>query len=132
MPRCPKSCKESRREADPECRPGRRARAPARCPAFWYEGGTITWNEFDARIGRVAAGFRKLGIGQGDVVSLWLPNTPAWLVCFFGLARIGAMVLATNMRFRSGELKDILFRSGARAVVWHGWTRINGQGHRAL
>lgn len=102
-----------------------RARQPD-APAFWYEGNTITWNEFDARIGRVAAGFRKLGIGQGDVVSLWLPNTPAWLVCFFALARIGAMALATNTRFRSGELKDILYRSGAKAVVyWPGYRGID-------
>jgi len=93
-------------------------------PAIWYLDQTITWRELDERIGRVAAGFRRLDIGPGDVVSLWLPNTPAWLVSFFALARIGAIALATNTRFRSAELQDILLRAGVKALVY--WPEYRG------
>ncbi len=93
------------------------ARQPS-APAMWYEGREITYAELDERIRRLAAGFHALGIRKGDVVSLWLPNTPAWMVLFFALARIGAMALATNTRFRSKELNDILLRSKAKAIVY--------------
>ena len=93
------------------------ARQPS-APAMWYEGREITYAELDERIRRLAAGFKALGIGKGDVVSLWLPNTPAWMVSFFALARVGAMALATNTRFRSKELNDILLRSKTKAIVY--------------
>ena len=87
-------------------------------PVIWYEDDKLTYAEFEEKIARVTAGFRKLGIGKGDRVSLWLPNTPAWLICFFALARLGAITLATNTRFRRAELKDILFRAGCKAIVY--------------
>jgi fatty-acyl-CoA synthase len=93
-------------------------------PALWYLDQTLTWREFDERIGRAAAGFRRLGIGSGDVVSLWLPNTPAWLIAFFALARIGAITLATNTRFRSAELQDILLRAKVKALIY--WPEYRG------
>ena len=93
------------------------ARRP-QAPAIWYADREISYAELDERIRRVAAGFRALGIQKGDVVSLWLPNTAAWMVCFFALARIGAMALATNTRFRNKELGDILLRAKAKAIVY--------------
>ena len=93
-------------------------------PAIWYLDQTISWRELDSRIGHVAAGFRRLGIGRGDVVSLWLPNTPAWLISFFALARIGAIALATNTRFRSAELQDILLRAKVKALIY--WPEYRG------
>ena len=87
-------------------------------PAIWYEDDKLTYAELEDKIARVTAGFRKLGIVKGDRVSLWLPNTPAWLICFFALGRLGAITLATNTRFRSAELKDILFRAGCKAIVY--------------
>jgi len=101
------------------------ARRPE-APAIWYADREISYGELDARISCVAAGFRLLGIRKGDVVSLWLPNTPAWVVCFFALARIGAMALATNTRFRNKELGDILLRSKAKAIVyWPGYRGVD-------
>lgn len=97
-------------------------------PVIWYEDDKLTYAEFEDKIARVTAGFRKLGIGKGDRVSLWLPNTPAWLICFFALGRLGAITLATNTRFRSAELKDILFRAGCRAIVyWPAYRSIDFQ-----
>ncbi len=101
------------------------ARRP-QAPAIWYADREISYAELDERIRRVAAGFRALGIQKGDVVSLWLPNTPAWMVCFFALARIGAMALATNTRFRNKELGDILLRAKAKAIVyWPGYRGVD-------
>lgn len=66
---------------------------------------------------RVASALRELGVGPGDRVAIWLPNVPAWLACFFACARLGAIAVAVNTRFRSAELADIVGRSGACVLV---------------
>src|ERR1700730_7504481 len=66
---------------------------------------------------RVAGGLAELGIVAGDRVALWLPNTPAWLALYLACARLGAIAVAVNTRFRSSEIADILGRSGARLLV---------------
>jgi len=66
---------------------------------------------------RLACGLRALGIGPGDRVALWLPNIPQWLALFFACARIGAIAVSVNTRFRANEVQDIVGRSGCRALV---------------
>jgi fatty-acyl-CoA synthase len=66
---------------------------------------------------RVAGGLAELGILAGDRVALWLPNSPAWLALYLACARLGAIAVAVNTRFRSSEIADILGRSGARLLV---------------
>ena len=48
--------------------------------AIVYLGQHITFNELLERSQRIAEGLRRLGIGEGDRVSLWLPAVPAWLI----------------------------------------------------
>lgn len=104
------------------------AHSPGRA-ALWYGGYPVCYAELLERSQRVAASLARLGIGRGDCVSLWLPNAPAWLVLFLALARIGAIALATNTRFRSMELGDILLRARTKAVVyWPGFRGIDFDG----
>ena len=42
---------------------------------------------------------------------------PAWLALYLACARLGAIAVAVNTRFRSSEIADILGRSGARLLV---------------
>jgi fatty-acyl-CoA synthase len=48
---------------------------------------------------------------------LWLPNIAQWLALFFACARLGAIAVSVNTRFRATELEDIVGRSGCRALV---------------
>lgn len=73
---------------------------------------------------RVANGLARLGIEPGQRVALWLPNVPAWLATFLACARIGAVAVSVNTRFRSHEVADIVHRSGARALVF--WPEFRG------
>src|SRR6267154_301612 len=82
-------------------------------PAVIWGDRRISFAALDQESRRVASGLAALGIGPGDRVALWLPNTPAWLALHFACARLGAIVVAVNTRFRSAELADIIARSGA-------------------
>ena len=80
-----------------------------------YEGRKTTYRELDDLSRRAAAGLAALGIGLGDRVAFWLPNTPAYLVLYFACVRLGAVAVAVNTRFRAGEVEDVLGRTGAKA-----------------
>ncbi|MFO1059615.1 MAG: AMP-binding protein [Dongiaceae bacterium] len=78
---------------------------------------------------RVAQGLADLGIRPGDRVGLWLPNAPAWLALHLACARLGAVAVAINTRFRSAELTDILARSGARLLaLWPDFRHVDFPG----
>jgi fatty-acyl-CoA synthase len=95
-------------------------------PAVIWGGERISFAALDQESRRVAGGLAALGIGLGDRVALWLPNAPAWLALHFACARLGAIVVAVNTRFRSAELADIVARSGARILVlWPGFRQID-------
>jgi len=75
---------------------------------------------------RVAGGLLALGVRKGDRVALWLPNCPEWFALFFGCARIGAIAVAVNTRYRSVEVGDIVSRSGATwLAMWPGFRGID-------
>lgn len=58
------------------------------------------------------------GIGNGDIVLIWLANEPAWMEIFLACGRVGAIAFAVNTRFRAADLADILARTQARAIVY--------------
>ncbi len=78
---------------------------------------------------RLARALRALGVRPGDRVALWLPNVPAWLALVFACARLGAVAVAVNTRFRSHELADIVARSRAKLLCfWPGYRDIDFAG----
>jgi non-ribosomal peptide synthetase component E (peptide arylation enzyme) len=80
-------------------------------------GRRITYGELKTRVDRVAAGFKALGIGVGDVVTIQLPNWAEFAYVFFALERLGAVANQIGPDFRSREVDYILRFSESRAFV---------------
>ena len=75
---------------------------------------------------RLASGLGSLGVRAGDRVAVWMPNVPAWIALFFACARLGAIMVSMNTRFRSHEVADILSRSGAKVLAfWPGFRGVD-------
>ena len=53
----------------------------------------ITYSALDDMVDRAAKGFRELGVKEGVHVGLYLPNTPHYIVCFFGILKAGGTVV---------------------------------------
>ena len=62
-------------------------------PALHFMGKTTTYAELDTLAGRAACGFQKLGVGPGVHVGLFLPNTPHYVIAFFGVLKAGGVVV---------------------------------------
>jgi fatty-acyl-CoA synthase len=86
-------------------------------PAFFAGDEACSYAWLDEKSRRAALGFSTMGIRPGDRVALWLPNLPQWPVLYFGLARLGAVAVLVNTRFRSSEVQDIVGRSQSKALV---------------
>ncbi len=51
----------------------------------------LSWAELAAAVRRAAVGLRRAGVGRGDRVAGYLPNTPEALIAFLAAASIGAV-----------------------------------------
>ena len=95
-------------------------------PALIEAGRRTSYATLDRMSRRFAGGLANLGIGKGDRVALWLPNTPAHYALTFAIWRLGAVVVGVNTRFRAKEVEDIVGRTGAKALVyWPGFKDID-------
>jgi fatty-acyl-CoA synthase len=79
--------------------------------------GTLNRRAFQDRVLRFAAGLRKAGVDPGARVAVWLPNGADYLAAIFACARLGALAIHINTRFRTAEVGGLLRRSRAVAVV---------------
>jgi acyl-CoA synthetase (AMP-forming)/AMP-acid ligase II len=86
-------------------------------PAILDPGGRrLTYAELDQEASRLARGLLDLGVGKGDKVGLWMPNNPEWVMAYFAIARVGAVVVPMNTRYKTHEVEYILGNSEATTL----------------
>jgi long-chain acyl-CoA synthetase len=59
------------------------------------------------------------GVKKGDAVILMLHNCWEFVVCYVGIARIGAITVPIDARLKGEELSAIIEHSGARFLIIH-------------
>jgi len=87
--------------------------------ALVWTGRRLTFREIAAEVDRVACGFIRLGVQPGETVALWLVNRPEWIVAMFALAKIGAVHVPINTRFRTLDVEQVLARARATTLITH-------------
>ncbi|MGQ0573405.1 MAG: AMP-binding protein [Pseudonocardia sp.] len=93
---------------------GDRAGAPA-----FVDGGSgasISFAELTGMVAKMAAALHERGIGRGDVVAIFSPNTPYYPVVFHGIIRANAIVTSANSLYSPNELAHQLRDSGAKMI----------------
>lgn len=78
----------------------------------------LTYREWNERAHGAANAFSDLGVKQGDRVGLLMTNSPEFLECFFGLARVGAVVVPLNWRLAPPELAFIAGDAGISVLAY--------------
>ena len=74
----------------------------------------LSYAEFDRRVDQACHYLAGRGVARGDVVNLHLPNCPAFLLLWFATARLGAVMMPTNVLASADELAWLLDHSKSR------------------
>jgi len=77
----------------------------------------LSFVEVAERIRSAAGAFADFGVGKGDRVALWAPNSAEWIIAAFGIMTAGGVLVPVNTRFKAEEAADVVSRSGAKAVL---------------
>src|SRR4030095_6733323 len=82
-----------------------------------FQNGEVTYNQLKRTAGLVARGVLNAGIRKGDKVAIWMAGYAEWAYAYFALARIGAIMVPVNTRYRPEEVEYVLNKSRASILI---------------
>lgn len=85
--------------------------------AIIFFGKKITYKQLKNMIDSFAHALQEHDIKKGDVVALLLPNTPQFVISYYSILKIGAIVTPLNPLYKSTEIKRQLQDSGAETII---------------
>jgi long-chain acyl-CoA synthetase len=86
-------------------------------PAVAFMGAFINFGEAKKLVDLLATALQKLGVVKGDRVGIMLPNCPQYLLSFFAVVRLGAIVVNVNPIYTPREVEMVAKDSGMRAII---------------
>jgi len=85
--------------------------------AIAFYGNEVSYKDLRNQVDRLATALDNLGIKKGDAVGVLLLNSPAYIIVFYALIKIGAVLNPISPAYVSKEIKHQLEDSGVMAVV---------------
>ena len=85
--------------------------------AIIYLGERFSYSRLKDLIDRFATSLAQLGIRKGDKVMLYISNSVQWVISFFAIQKIGAVVIPIPPIYTSFEIEYMISDSGAETVI---------------
>jgi acyl-CoA synthetase (AMP-forming)/AMP-acid ligase II len=82
-----------------------------------FYGREISYRELDALSDRFANALSALGVAKGDRVGIYLENCPQFVIAFYGILKIGAVVVTCSPMYKADELEHELRDAGVGVLV---------------
>jgi long-chain acyl-CoA synthetase len=86
-------------------------------PAIIYLGEKFTYTRLRDLIDRFATALNRLGVRKGDKVMLYITNSAQWVVSFFAIQKIGAVVVPVAPIYTSFEIEYMINDAGVETVI---------------
>ncbi|HYA93609.1 MAG TPA: AMP-binding protein [Thermodesulfobacteriota bacterium] len=86
-------------------------------PAVIYLGQKFTFARLRNLIDRLGTALRHLGVRKGDKVVLYITNSAQWVISFFAIQKIGAVVVPVAPIYTSFEIEYMINDSGAETII---------------
>src|SRR6185436_12013794 len=77
----------------------------------------VTYAEFHALSNRLAHALERLGVRRGDRVAVLAPNRVEYPVIYFGILKLGAIVVPVNARFTAAEVANVVHHAEAETLI---------------
>jgi len=81
------------------------------------KGARLSYAELDQLTDRLAAGLAAMGLQRGDRVAIFMPNSPQFVIAFYGILKAGGVAVATNPLYTPRELEHQMKDSGAEFIL---------------
>jgi len=91
-------------------------RFPQKTATVFY-GNRLSYEQLDESTNRFAHALAGLGVKKGDRVAVMLPNIPQCVIAYYGILKLGAIVVQTNPLYVERELEHQLNDSGAHVIL---------------
>ena len=85
--------------------------------ALVFEDQRWSFEQIDVASDLVAGNLVKLGVQTGDVVSLFSPNCPEWIVAYYAVLKIGAVVNPLNLMLTPDEVAYAVSDCASVAII---------------
>jgi bile acid-coenzyme A ligase len=95
-------------------------------PAVTFDDATVSYAELDARSNRKARQLAELGVGEGDVVTLAVPNGMEFYETAFAIWKLGATPNLVSSKLPAAELRAIVEIAKPRLIVSDAHVRVEG------
>jgi len=76
-----------------------------------------SYGQLQKSVNRIAAFLVKEGLRPGDLVALYVPNSPEWIVAYYGIIRAGGVALCLNPVYKRLEIEHLLKDSRPRFMM---------------
>ena len=86
-------------------------------PCTYFMGKRLSYAEIGALSDRAAKGLREEGVGEGVKVGLFMPNTPAFVIFYYGVLKAGGTVVNFNPLYSLEEIETQIRDSGVKIMV---------------
>ena len=84
--------------------------------ALDFIGKEITYRQLKEASERIAGYLKNIGVKKGDRVILDLPNTPHYVIAYFGVLKAGGTVVQCNPLYTEREVRHIAENSEAKVA----------------
>jgi long-chain acyl-CoA synthetase len=85
--------------------------------ALEFLGFSMTYAQLWEAAQKFATALQQLGVQKGDRVAVMLPNSPQFVIAFYGATLIGAVVVNTSPLYVARELEHQLRDSGSETLI---------------
>ena len=98
-------------------------------PALKLDDVVVSYAALDEASARVARMLESMGVEPGDRVGIMLPNVPYFPIAYYGVLRLGAVVVPMNVLLKARETGYYLKDPGAKVVIaWGDFGEAAGAG----
>lgn len=78
---------------------------------------TMTYRQLDEQVNRLANALAQMGVKKGDRVAIYLPNCPQFVISYYAILKLGAIVAPNNPLYVARELEFQVNDSGAETII---------------
>lgn len=84
---------------------------------MWFLNTFVTYKQMKAWVDSFATALSNMGVKKGDVVAVHLPNSLQYIISFYAITSIGAIITGVNPTYMPAEILHQLKLTGAKYLV---------------